>query len=110
MSLPSSTSCRVPGVRRIAVLRANALGDFVLALPALEALRVAYPEAEITLLGRRHHVELLAGRPSPVDAVIALPDGILGDEAAVAPGSDRAAILSDLVGRRFDLGIQLHGG
>jgi hypothetical protein len=38
------------GVQRIAVLRANALGDFIVALPALEALRAAYPSAEITLL------------------------------------------------------------
>jgi ADP-heptose:LPS heptosyltransferase len=28
----------IPGVKKIAVLRANALGDYVFSLPALEAL------------------------------------------------------------------------
>ncbi len=38
---------RVPDVRRIAVLRANGLGDLVFSLPALAALRGAYPEAAL---------------------------------------------------------------
>src|SRR3712207_3153727 len=42
----------VPGAERIAVLRSNLLGDLVLTLPALTALRAAYPDAEITYLGR----------------------------------------------------------
>ena len=60
----------VPGVARIAVLRAGGVGDLVLSLPALEALRAAYPDAEITLLGRPWHAEFLRARPSPVDAVV----------------------------------------
>ena len=55
----------VPGVERIAVLRANSIGDFVLVLPALQALRAAYPAARITYLGSSWHPELLAGRPGP---------------------------------------------
>jgi hypothetical protein len=39
---------RISDVRKNAILRANALGDFVVTLPAIEALRAAYPEAEIT--------------------------------------------------------------
>ena len=35
----------VPGVRRIVVLRATGLGDYVVAQPALAALRAAYPDA-----------------------------------------------------------------
>jgi hypothetical protein len=42
---------RVPEVEKIAVLRANALGDYLFRLPALESLRAAYPQAEIVLLG-----------------------------------------------------------
>lgn len=44
----------VPGVRRIAVLRANGIGDYVVAEPAVTALRVAYPDGEITVLGAAH--------------------------------------------------------
>lgn len=60
-------------VRRLAVLRANGLGDLVFALPALDALRAAYPDAEIVLLAREWHRELLEGRPGPVDRVVAIP-------------------------------------
>jgi ADP-heptose:LPS heptosyltransferase len=100
----------VPNVERIAVLRANALGDLVVALPALEALRAAYPAAEITLLGREHHVAILGSRPGPVDRVIALPEGAVGDEARRDPDLDRDGLLDDLAARDFDLAIQLHGG
>jgi ADP-heptose:LPS heptosyltransferase len=80
-------------VHKIAVLRANAIGDYIFALPALDALRAAYPDAEIVLLGAAWHARFLTGRPGPVDRVIELP----ADEAA-------------LRAERFDLAIQLHGG
>ena len=41
----------VENVRKIAVLRAGGLGDLIFTLPALGALREAYPKAEISLLG-----------------------------------------------------------
>jgi ADP-heptose:LPS heptosyltransferase len=59
-------------VRHVAVLRPGAVGDFVFALPALAALREAYPQAAITLLGRAWQAEFLAGRGT-VDAVRVLP-------------------------------------
>jgi ADP-heptose:LPS heptosyltransferase len=98
----------VADVRRLAVLRANAIGDLVLALPALEALRAAYPGAEITLLGRDHHVAILGSRPGPVDRVIALPD----DALAYPDYQDGRGgpVPADLVGEGVDLAIQLHGG
>lgn len=102
---------RVPGVRRIAVLRANALGDFVFALPALDALRAAYPRAEIVLLARAWHAAFLAGRPSPVDRVVALPPGVLAERPATADERRQAAaVLDGLRDEPFDLAIQLHGG
>ncbi|MDB5110427.1 MAG: glycosyltransferase family 9 protein, partial [Mucilaginibacter sp.] len=37
--------------KKIAVLRVNALGDFIFTLPALQALRETFPDAEIVYLG-----------------------------------------------------------
>src|SRR5687767_9031601 len=73
---------RVPDVERIAVLRANALGDFIFILPALDALRAAYPQAELVLLGAPWHAELLRDRPGPVDRVLVVPPapGIRGPD------------------------------
>jgi ADP-heptose:LPS heptosyltransferase len=102
---------RVPGVRRIAVLRANAIGDFVFALPALTALRNAYPQARIVLLARAWHARFLAARPGPVDRVIVLP-GIPGVTLppAAPPDPAAAACIDALGAARFDLALQWHGG
>jgi ADP-heptose:LPS heptosyltransferase len=101
---------RVADVERIAVLRANALGDLIVALPALEALRAAYPRAEITLLGREVHRALLLSRPSPVDRVVVLPPGFVGDEPEALGQDARDAFLGALASEPWDLALQLHGG
>ncbi|MEH1016158.1 glycosyltransferase family 9 protein [Micromonospora sp. CPCC 206060] len=103
---------RILGVRRIAVLRANALGDFIFVLPALDALRASYPDAEIVLLGAPWHAGLLTGRPGPVDRVLVVPpaSGI----RSAGPDEPQPASMDDfLAGARrenFDLALQLHGG
>lgn len=105
MSAPTGI---VPGVRRIAVLKAGGLGDVLFGLPALEALRAAYPEAWITLLTSPLGAELLGGRPGPADEVSAVPP-FEGDAAA----GDREALdrlCAGMAARRIDLGVQLHGG
>lgn len=106
----------VPDVRRIAVLRANALGDFIFAVPALTALRAAYPQAELVLLGAPWHARWLnaravADRPGPVDRVLVVPaaDGIRAAEPADEP-TTMAEFLAAARRERFDLAVQLHGG
>jgi ADP-heptose:LPS heptosyltransferase len=102
---------RVAGVERIAVLRANALGDFIFSLPALDSLRSAYPDAEIVLLGAPWHRRWLTGRPGPVDRVLVVPaqEGIREQEPDEPPGQ-MARFLAAARRERFDLALQMHGG
>jgi len=96
------------GVRRIAVLRANGIGDLAFALPALDALRARFRRSEIVLLGLSWHAELLGSRPSPVDRVEILPPSALDDPSR--PDDDVRAFLDRMRSQRFDLAVQLHGG
>ena len=107
---------KVDPVRKIAVLRANALGDYIFALPALDALRAAYPQAQITLLGKSWHQSYLDGRPGPVDRVIVIPryKGVGEDDAWGGPNDEEQAVIDGFFTRmeaeHFDLALQMHGG
>jgi ADP-heptose:LPS heptosyltransferase len=81
-------------------------------LPALDALRAAHPAAEITLLGREMHRELLEGRPAPVDRVLVLPPirGVSVPDRQETDGESAAVAAAALRGERFDVAVQLHGG
>ncbi|VXB31704.1 ADP-heptose:LPS heptosyltransferase [Arthrobacter sp. 9AX] len=96
-------------VNRIAVLRGGGLGDLIFAIPAMAALKTAYPKASITLLGTPVHQALMAATESPVDEVCVLPFS-----EGVRPGEEDDGELDrffeDMRGRRFDLAVQLHGG
>lgn len=102
----------LPGIGSIAFLRANGLGDLMFALPALAALRAAYPNARLTLLGLPWHQTFFEGRPSAVDDVFVLPPipGVTAPEGAVVDDSRVQAAVRELRARRFDLGIQAFGG
>jgi ADP-heptose:LPS heptosyltransferase len=99
-------------VRRVAVLRCNALGDYLMATPALAALRARYPDAELTLLGAPWHQRFLAGRPGPVDRVLVLPhvEGLAGQPADAPPVSALPGFLAAARDETYDLAVQLHGG
>jgi ADP-heptose:LPS heptosyltransferase len=107
---------RLSDVRKIAVLRANALGDFVFSLPALAALRTAYPQAEIVLIGRAWHAAFLEGRPGPVDRVLVAPPyrGVTEPDTWAGPDAVGLARIEDFFERAqaegFDLALQMHGG
>lgn len=107
---------KVDSVRKIAVLRANALGDFIFAQPALEALRATYPQAQITLLARAWHQSYLSGRPGPVDRVEVIPryKGVGEEDTWEGPNNQEQAAIDRFFERmqseRFDLALQMHGG
>jgi heptosyltransferase III len=49
-------------MNRILVIRGGAIGDFILTLPALKALREGYPDAHIEILGYKHIAALAENR------------------------------------------------
>jgi heptosyltransferase-3 len=49
-------------MNRILVIRGGAIGDFILALPALKALREGYPHAHVEILGYKHIAVLAENR------------------------------------------------
>src|SRR5262245_16472801 len=58
---------------KILVIRGGAIGDFILTLPAIAALRQAFPHTHLEVLGYSHIVELavaggLADRARSIDA------------------------------------------
>ncbi|HEY8099291.1 MAG TPA: glycosyltransferase family 9 protein [Burkholderiaceae bacterium] len=102
----------LPDVKKITVLRPNAVGDFVFALPALHALRHAYPHAEIVYIGKQWHVDFLDGRPGPIDRVEVLPP-CPGVGAATDAQIDERALqrfVDRMHDAAFDIAIQLYGG
>lgn len=60
-------------IKKIAVLRTGGLGDFIVTLPALKAIRNTFPRAELILLAEPWHAAFLKPGRTPVDRVIVIP-------------------------------------
>jgi ADP-heptose:LPS heptosyltransferase len=106
--------------RKIAVLHAKALGDFIVTLPALGAIKESYPDAELVLLAKPWVKEFLAARPSVIDRVVCVPEmaGVNDpierkgrvpdyDFSAKAPEIDR--FFQFMQAEKFDLAIHMQG-
>ena len=102
----------ISGVKKIAIVRANSLGDFIFALPALEALRRAYKDAEIVLLGKEWHRAFLEGRPGPVDRVEVIPkcQGMPHESDHIKDPEEVEQFFSRMRSEKFDIALQMHGG
>ena len=109
--MTAASAGKLEGVRKIAVLRPNAVGDFVFALPALHALKHAYPDAELVLLGLPWHMRFLHARPGPVDRVLEVPR-LAG--VGLAPDADdgaaRRRFIEQMRLEEFDIVCQMYGG
>lgn len=95
-------------IERIAVFRALMLGDMLCAVPALRALRGAFPNARITWLGLEPTRPMLARLPHLVDDFLALP-GFPGLPEVPCERDALPAFFAAAKRRRFDLALQMHG-
>src|SRR4051794_29570492 len=98
-------SLKVKDVKKIAVLRAGALGDFIVTLPALQAIRAAYYDAEIILLGKPWHKKFLLKNRTPVDRVIVVPvkKGVRDEWHEVEEAGSTEAFFEQVKQEQFDI-------
>lgn len=90
-------------MRQIALLPPAGIGDVLFCMPALDALRHAFPPAHITLLGPPWAEPFFSGRPGPVDEVVVPPP--VTDPPAAHPRFFEA-----MRSRAFDVAVQAYGG
>jgi ADP-heptose:LPS heptosyltransferase len=102
---------KLKDINKIAVLRANALGDFIVTLPAFEAIRSAYPNAEIVLLGKPWHREFLVKGRTPVDRVIIVPvkKGIRAEINKTEDENEVDSFLAEMQKEQFDIVLNFQG-
>ena len=97
----------------ICIVRLGSLGDVVNTLPALDALRTAYPDAHIAWLAEAPWHDVLPAPPRLDEVIIAPKKQWLAklrafDALASLPGEVRAFV-RDLRARQFDLAVDFHG-
>jgi len=95
--------------KNILLIKPSSLGDIVMALPALSALRRSFPEARISWLVRPVFAPLIAGHPD-LDETILFERQLLG-KAWRHPGAfgSLVSLITDLRRRRFDAVVDLQG-
>jgi ADP-heptose:LPS heptosyltransferase len=98
-------------IKKIAILRANALGDFLVTLPAIQAIRGSYPDAEIVLLGKPWHKEFLIPGRTPIDRVIVVPvmKGIRNEPDQCENISEQEIFFEQMQKEHFDIAIHFQG-
>ena len=97
------------GVRKILVVELWNIGDVVLTLPFLAQLRAHFPAARITLLGRAHAREVLAGSGLVDDFIVAdlgWTESTSGAHPLAYPWRQLLRLRRTMVDRQFDLAFQ----
>jgi ADP-heptose:LPS heptosyltransferase len=93
--------------RKVVMLRASRIGDFVCALPTFRALRAGLPGAEISLI-TLPLLQGLAERIPYIDRFIPFP-GFPGIASQLFQAADAVQFFNKMIAEEFDLALQIHG-
>lgn len=93
--------------RKIVLVRASRIGDFVCATPAFRVWRSAFPKAEITLVAMPFVAELVARSPH-LDRFVAFP-GFPGMAEQFFQSQRAVQFFQQMQAENFDLAVQMHG-
>jgi ADP-heptose:LPS heptosyltransferase len=105
--LPGLLSALPQPPKRVAILCASRIGDFICATPGFRALRKRLPAAFITLIGLPL-VRELAERSPHIDEFEPFP-GYPGIAEQFFNARRTALFFSRMQEKKFDLGVQMHG-
>ncbi len=97
-----------PAPCSVAVFRALNLGDLLCSVPALRALRLALPDARITLIGLHSAIPVVERFKHYVDELLLFPGDPAFPEQAVRM-EDLSGFYGKVRARNFDLILQMHG-
>ena len=95
-------------IETLVIFRALQLGDMLCAIPALRALRVAVPDARITLVGLPWAAQFVRRYRRYIDDFVAFPGHAAFPEQPVQEKLV-PAFYDAVRRRRFDLAVQMHG-
>ena len=99
---------RLPDLpHKIVLVKPSRIGDFICATPAFRALRMALPEAEITMITLPMLRDLVVRSPY-LDRYAAFP-GYPGPAEQLFDARQAAAFFLQMQDAQFDLTIQLQG-
>lgn len=93
--------------KKVVVLRASRIGDFICATPAFRALRAALPDADVTLIGLPFNREL-AVRSSLFNEFVEFC-GFPGIAEQFFDARKATSFFERMQAQKFDLAIQMHG-
>ncbi|HLR01018.1 MAG TPA: glycosyltransferase family 9 protein [Sphingobacterium sp.] len=101
----------VENTRKVAVLRANGIGDLIVTLPAIDALKETYPEAEIVLFGKEWQAAFLTPYRTHIDRVIVLPKSFFLSKEVYIDSYDQEmeVFFTKMKQEKFDIAIHFHG-
>ena len=95
-------------IKKIIIFRALQLGDMLCVIPAIRALKQAYPQAKITLTGLPWAKSLVSRFPHYFDSFIHFPGYPGLPEQEVDPLAF-TAFLTEVQKQQFDLALQMQG-